>query len=56
MRRMADDGIENIAVMNTVTGQVEGPGGTFLIDEDIVKKLSFIREGEFSRGGKVHPR
>ena len=48
MKRMAGDGIENIAVMNTLTGQVEGPGGSFLIDEDLIKKLSFIREGEFS--------
>ena len=48
MRRIADGGIENIALMNTLTGHVEGPGGTFLIDEELVKKLSFIREGEFS--------
>lgn len=40
-------GIENTAVMNTMTGEVSGKGGKFLIDEALLPKLSFIREGEF---------
>lgn len=41
-------GVENAAVFDTDTGIVEGSSGRFIIDEAILPKLSFIREGEFS--------
>ncbi|MEQ8390400.1 MAG: putative DNA binding domain-containing protein [Thalassospira sp.] len=41
-------GIENAAVMDISTGEVEGKSGGFYIDEEILPKLSFIKEGEFS--------
>ena len=41
------NGIENSAVLNVNTGQVDGKAGSFLIDEAILPKISFIKEGEF---------
>ena len=41
------NGIENSAVLNINTGQVDGKAGSFLIDEDILPEISFIKEGEF---------
>ena len=40
-------GIENSAVMNLTSGEVEGKSGNFLIDEELLPKLSFVKEGEF---------
>ena len=48
VKRIEANGIENVAILNTVTGLVEGRGGAFLIDEALIEKLEFIREGEFS--------
>lgn len=41
------NGIENFAVLNVQTGQVDGKSGSFLIDEEILPEISFIKEGEF---------
>jgi len=38
----------NTAVMNTVSGEIVGKGGTVVIDEALISKLKFIREGQFS--------
>lgn len=38
----------NTAVMNTVSGEITGKGGTVVIDETLIPKLKFIREGQFS--------
>jgi hypothetical protein len=42
------NGIENSAILNLQTGRVDGKSGAFLIDEAILPKISFIKEGEFS--------
>lgn len=41
------NGIENSAVLNINTGQVDGKAGSFLIDEDLLPEISFIKEGKF---------
>lgn len=41
------NGIENSAVMNLVTGEVDGKSGSFLIDEELLPKINFVKEGEF---------
>ena len=41
------NGIENSAILNIDTGQIDGKAGSFLIDEDLLPKISFIKEGEF---------
>lgn len=46
--RVAKIGVENAAVMNVTTGLVTGPsGGSFLIDESLLPKIKFVKEGEF---------
>lgn len=34
--------------MNTVSGEITGKGGTVVIDESLIPKLKFIREGQFT--------
>ncbi|WP_338179443.1 AlbA family DNA-binding domain-containing protein [Thalassospira tepidiphila] len=41
-------GVENAAVLDLRTGEVEGKSGGFYIDETILPKISFIKEGQFS--------
>lgn len=40
-------GIENAAVMNLATGEIDGKAGSFLIDADLLPKISFVKDGEF---------
>jgi hypothetical protein len=40
-------GIENAAVMNLATGEIDGKAGAFLIDEALLPQISFVRDGEF---------
>lgn len=40
-------GIENAAVMNLATGEIDGKAGSFLIDEALLPKISFVKDGEF---------
>lgn len=41
------NGVENTAILNIQTGEVEGKSGNFLIDEKLLPKIAFIKEGEF---------
>jgi len=41
-------GPSNAAVMDTIAGTVSGPGGTLVIDEALIPKIKFIREGKFN--------
>lgn len=41
------NGIENSAVINLSTGGVEGKSGNFLINESLLSKIAFVKEGEF---------
>ena len=41
------NGIENSAILNVITGEVEGKGGNFLISKDLLPKIAFIKEGHF---------
>ena len=47
LSNILENGIENSAVLNIQTGQVVGKSGSFLIDEEILPKIRFIKEGEF---------
>lgn len=40
-------GIENACLLDLNTGVVSGQGGSIIIDEDLLGKISFIKEGEF---------
>ncbi len=39
--------IENAAVMNLATGEIDGKAGSFLIDKALLPKISFVKDGEF---------
>lgn len=41
------NGIENSAILNITTGEVEGKSGSFIIDEKLLPKIQFLKEGEF---------
>lgn len=40
-------GLDNSAVLNVATGEVQGKSGSFLVDESLLPKLHFIKDGEF---------
>lgn len=39
----------NVAIMDTISGEISGKGGTVVIDESLLPKLKFIREGDFTQ-------
>ena len=43
-----NNGPENSAVLNIKTGEIEGKSGKFMIDENLLPKIQFIKEGDFS--------
>ena len=47
-REVESSGVDNIAILNTISGEVSGYGGKFLIDENLIPKLKFVAEGHFA--------
>ncbi len=45
-------GPENSGVLNILTGEIKGSKGNLIIDQKLVPKLRFIKEGDFKRKGK----
>ena len=48
-QKIAKVGISNIGVIDTIKGEVVGPGGSLLISEDLLDKIKFIKNGTFSK-------
>jgi hypothetical protein len=46
-KRAAKIGIENACLLDLDTGVVSGNGGSIIIDETLLSKIAFIKEGEF---------
>lgn len=46
-KRAAKVGIENACLLDLNTGVVSGSGGSVVIDENLLSKIAFIKEGEF---------
>ncbi len=44
-------GVENACIMDITKGEISGTGGKIVIDEDLLKRISFIKEGEFVENG-----
>lgn len=44
-------GVENACILDISKGEISGAGGKIVIDEDLLKKISFIKEGEFVEKG-----
>jgi hypothetical protein len=62
--RIAKIGPENAAILDTLAGKIESRDRSILIDDELIPKLKFIREGEFDEKkgaislrlvGDVHP-
>jgi len=47
LKQIARVGVQEAGVFDLSTGSVRGPGGTFILDESLLDRVSFIREGEF---------
>ena len=47
INQIAKIGIKNTAIIDIVSGKVTGSGGSFLIDESLLQKIKFIKEGQF---------
>lgn len=47
MTKISKIGIENAGLLDLQTGSVSGNSGTVVIDEPLLKKLNFIKEGQF---------
>jgi hypothetical protein len=48
VNRIQRIGIDNAGILDPATGKVTGRAGTFLIDERLLPKLRFIRDGQLS--------
>lgn len=47
LKRMAQVGVGQVAVLDLQSGEVSGARGNFLISEELLPKLQFLREGHF---------
>ena len=50
--RIAQIGSKNLAIMNVAEGTIEGNGGNLILDERLIPRIKFIREGSFKEGGQ----
>jgi hypothetical protein len=48
LKQIARVGVREAGIFDLNSGEVSGAGGTFVIDESLLDKLKFIKEGEFS--------
>lgn len=47
IKRVTEIGVTNAGILDSISGVVDGVGGSFLIDEKLIPKISFIKEGHF---------
>lgn len=45
--KVAKAGANNVAILDTVSGELSGANASYLIDESVLPSLKFLREGEF---------
>lgn len=56
MERVARVGPQNVAVVDFVSGELSGVGGEFLLSEDLLNDIEFVREGHFvDQGPQARP-
>jgi hypothetical protein len=54
LKKIADVGVEQIAVLDLLSGEVTGAKGNFFISEELLPRLQFLREGQFVESGCSH--
>lgn len=47
VKKIGEVGPKNVGILDTTSGVIEGDKTTLLIDQDLVKNINFIKEGEF---------
>lgn len=47
LSNIMNNGINNSAILNLTTGEVDGKGGKFVIDGKVLPEVAFLKEGEF---------
>lgn len=47
LKKMADAGVDQVAVLDLSSGEVSGAKGNFYISEELLPKLQFLKEGHF---------
>ena len=47
LRRISEAGPSNVAVLNSVTGELSGTRSTYLLDEELLRKIRFVEQGRF---------
>jgi len=50
-KRAAKIGVDNACIIDVSKGEISDAGGKIVIDEELLKKISFIKEGEFVEKG-----
>lgn len=53
LTKMARIGVENVGVLDVSTGELSGKGGKLLISPDLLGKIQFIREGQFTENASA---
>lgn len=51
LMKAAHIGVENACLLDLSKGEITGEGGRVVIDEELLKKIAFIKEGEFVENG-----
>jgi hypothetical protein len=51
LKKMADVGVEQVALLDLQSGEVTGAKGNLVISEDLLPKLQFLRQGHFVETG-----
>jgi len=52
LEKISKIGPSNVAILDTLAGEISGKGGTLVIDKKLISKLRFINQGTFQEGGK----
>ena len=47
IENIISNGVDNSAILNLTTGEVDGKAGKFLLDKNILSDIAFVKEGEF---------
>jgi len=51
IKKIAKIGPSNTAILDVGKGKIEGAGGSLVIEEKLIPKLNFIRQGKFGKKG-----
>jgi hypothetical protein len=51
LERISQIGAPNAAVLDVLTGRIEGQGGTLMIDRKLLPRIRFVKEGNFRERG-----